>query len=555
MNRIHRFVAVGSGLNYLDDSGQFQSSKDLIELMPDGSAAALHAPLKVRFSPNINTGGSISISTKSNRVFTTDILGLYWYDPVSGNRSLLSLIKDSAGELLPPNQIVYRSAFASIKGSVRFTCTRAALECDVILEQNLVPPTDFSPQTHLEVWHEQMGNVPTPAAKPVILQSTSDPLLRASMAEPDLTEGTLNFGDLWLPVGCAFSWPGDAPDRQTNVAAQIRVPDPVRQADKLPVAKRWVEVNQRHLVLESIPFSSISTKLASLPQASGAKPPSLSGKVFAKLLPPARPSSPKNGGRKAIKLAAAPYRTTGVLLDWIAVSGDGDYTFDSGTSYFVHQGYFGGTVTFQPNCVIKEDSDLVLFGTVVCNGTYDSPSLITTVGDDLFGDTLPEGDPTYNTHNPGDWSPTALWMYWGPGSVAGLKIRWAGVGVQIDGAAGSVSDAAFETCGTGIQGNDNGLALDNVTMCGVGTAISGVDSWALSGSYSDICSGDSNGNGLPDAWEVKYFGYIGVDANADPDGDGLTNFAEYLLGTNPTRPANPDSGGAIGLQVYTPLRP
>src|SRR5207247_3530882 len=45
---------------------------------------------------------------------------------------------------------------------------------------------------------------------------------------------------------------------------------------------------------------------------------------------------------------------------------------------------------------------------------------------------------------------------------------------------------------------------------------------------------DSNANGLPDAWERTYFGTLGVNPDADPDGDGLSNKEEYLAGTNPT---------------------
>jgi len=45
---------------------------------------------------------------------------------------------------------------------------------------------------------------------------------------------------------------------------------------------------------------------------------------------------------------------------------------------------------------------------------------------------------------------------------------------------------------------------------------------------------DTDNNGLPDMWETKYFGRIGVDPNADPDGDGLTNLQEYQQGTDPT---------------------
>jgi alpha-tubulin suppressor-like RCC1 family protein len=45
---------------------------------------------------------------------------------------------------------------------------------------------------------------------------------------------------------------------------------------------------------------------------------------------------------------------------------------------------------------------------------------------------------------------------------------------------------------------------------------------------------DENSNGIPDWWEYKYFGHLGVDPNADPDGDGLSNLQEYQAGTDPT---------------------
>jgi hypothetical protein len=49
-----------------------------------------------------------------------------------------------------------------------------------------------------------------------------------------------------------------------------------------------------------------------------------------------------------------------------------------------------------------------------------------------------------------------------------------------------------------------------------------------------IASGtDSDKNGLPDAWERLNFGHLGVDPDADPDGDGMSNKQEYLADTNP----------------------
>jgi hypothetical protein len=48
-----------------------------------------------------------------------------------------------------------------------------------------------------------------------------------------------------------------------------------------------------------------------------------------------------------------------------------------------------------------------------------------------------------------------------------------------------------------------------------------------------ISPGALDSNGLPIAWELTYFGHTGVNPNADPDGDGMSNYEEYLAGTSP----------------------
>lgn len=51
---------------------------------------------------------------------------------------------------------------------------------------------------------------------------------------------------------------------------------------------------------------------------------------------------------------------------------------------------------------------------------------------------------------------------------------------------------------------------------------------------------DSDNDGMPDAWEVKYQldPHNPADAATDSDGDGYTNIEEYLNGTNPTEKIN-----------------
>jgi hypothetical protein len=46
---------------------------------------------------------------------------------------------------------------------------------------------------------------------------------------------------------------------------------------------------------------------------------------------------------------------------------------------------------------------------------------------------------------------------------------------------------------------------------------------------------DDDEDGLPDLWEIQYFGTIdGVTPQGDPDGDALSNLVEYGLGSDPT---------------------
>ncbi len=44
---------------------------------------------------------------------------------------------------------------------------------------------------------------------------------------------------------------------------------------------------------------------------------------------------------------------------------------------------------------------------------------------------------------------------------------------------------------------------------------------------------DNDADAIADAWELLYFGNLSQAAGADPDQDGISNFDEYLEGTNP----------------------
>lgn len=69
---------------------------------------------------------------------------------------------------------------------------------------------------------------------------------------------------------------------------------------------------------------------------------------------------------------------------------------------------------------------------------------------------------------------------------------------------------------------------------------------------------DSDGDGLPDEWELAEFGNLSRVGSGDGEntgsGDGLTNEEEYWLGVNPNNPNAVVDHSFTGLQVVTPMK-
>src|SRR5581483_6788841 len=105
------FTELETGGSYLDENGFWQPSQELIEAVP-GAAVARKGQLKVIFAPNINTDVCMDAETADGYRIRLQVSGLCYFDASTGQRVVLEEVKDSQGEILPPNRLIYRDAFS-----------------------------------------------------------------------------------------------------------------------------------------------------------------------------------------------------------------------------------------------------------------------------------------------------------------------------------------------------------------------------------------------------------------------------------------------------------
>ncbi len=81
------------------------------------------------------------------------------------------------------------------------------------------------------------------------------------------------------------------------------------------------------------------------------------------------------------------------------------------------------------------------------------------------------------------------------------------------------------------------VGLEGKIIQGMGfTLYGGRAAWDRAGKLAP----DMDGDGLPDSWELQYFGNLNQTGTGDYDGDGVNNLQEYQYGTDP---GNQDSDG------------
>jgi len=110
-----------------------------------------------------------------------------------------------------------------------------------------------------------------------------------------------------------------------------------------------------------------------------------------------------------------------------------------------------------------------------------------------------------------------------------------------------------------LQGAWNWQFVNNDLSKGVHNAAYAIG--LLKASIADL-TGDSNTDGLPDSWQIQYFGSVNdpkAAPNATPAGDGVPNWLKYSLGVDPTIPGVVAPDGVVWVDgkdvATTPIDP
>ncbi len=417
------FVELQAGLHYFEN-GQWRDTEEVIEVTPQG-AVARKGPHKVIFPPNLNVEGAIDLLTPDNVRLRSHVLGLCYRDMANGKRVVIGAVKDSQGELLMPNRVIYRDAFQAVTADVLYTYTKGGFEQDIILRQNPPSPVLYGlnpATTQLEVLTEFI-NPPAPRKQPRALRG-------------GWVDEHLDFGAMHMGEGRAF------------LLAEAR-------PGSLPVIKSWQKIQGRDLLIESVYYPSVKPYLdrlvaaAPLPKRDQEAARTALASTLPKLMPARKEVRP-------IQLASAPTRRwqqeTSVVIDYQLLSSASGFTFQGDTTYYVSGTVnLTGTTTIEGGAVVKftNDSSAIInvSGPVICKtGSY-RPAVFTAKDDNSIGAAISgsSGSPS------GYYAEKALSLSSTNTSLQGLRVSYARKGIEYtDASEHTLTDIQMTLCQNGL---------------------------------------------------------------------------------------------------------
>jgi hypothetical protein len=449
------YTELATGLHFFQD-GQWVESREEIAVVAEG-AVARAGQHKVNFAANLATAGAVDLELPDGQRLRSHVPGLSYFDASSGKSVVIAEVRETAGELQPPNVLLFPNAFTDLKADVRYTYTRAGLEQDVILRERPPRPEVYGlnpATTRLQVWTEFVeAPAPVRTGQAVRLKGGGE-----------LTDETVAFATMQITRGRAFMLGEDSAESETSVA------------------KRWVTVDGRTCLVEEVALPDVRAALEVLPQADEAavRPPT-NGVRHAVSTQPLLPAPPARrlarAGGATIQLAQARSAEPGLVLDYVVLNAtEANYTFKGDETYLVTGPVnLNGTATFEGGTVIKyaknAGAKLCLAALNCQTGPY-RPAVFTARDDNSVGQNISTGTLSgyYANSALEFWSdPPATWC------LTNFRVAYAQLAVKASSQAFTllVEHGQIVHCGSGVRLPGQGdTSLRNVLIGDVQTLLS-----------------------------------------------------------------------------------
>ena len=433
VHRTNSFVELASGLNRLQN-GQWIAAAPEIEIV-NGRGVGRGASHEAIFKANINSTNAIQIRTREGHWLKGRIFGLVYNDRAAQTNVLFATLKDSIGEIVGSNTVIYADAFTAVKADVRYTYKRAGVAQDIVFRE--IPPTPQSFGLNPATTHLMVLTEFTEAPNPAITT-------RQWPSETEMMEDeVVKFGSMRMGRGHAFGMKDGVPSKR-----------------HINVGKRWITAGGRKFLAERVRYSEIRRDLNELQDTiivatNGSA--SVTGKVrwFAEgKVPEALPPSQADDRPIQKTISAAQYKGSDVfVMDYEFVEGYESWYFYCENTYLVSDQVHLLEATFEPDAVIKYEpwGSLYIDGPVSwsgasCNGnTY---TIFTSVNDDTEGDWIEWSSGYPETYGPA----LAVWPQYYSLATSRADVRYASPGIIAN--LSTVTVSATDTTAT--KGGDTG---------------------------------------------------------------------------------------------------
>jgi len=372
VDKISRYIELNPGMHFFEN-GKWTPTEEKILPHPKG-AAAENGFYQVIFGKNLNQTGAIEMIFPDGQRQKNHPIGLYLFDRSSGDWVLVGAIKDSVGQILPPNRVIYRDAFEDIRADVIYTYQKGQFEADVVLRERPASPESWglNPDTTVLEMVSEFPVGPNPKISKRLLKEERDATKRGSMQQPELSDDGIDFGAIQMIQGNAFQM-------------QRGNRKPADKEFKVEVGKRWKLDNGRQLLCEQVDWPAIAQLTADLnPAPSNTRTKRLGGK---RSWPQARAPVSQSPMEPGV-LADEP----GMVLDYISNVSSGTVVFNSYTGYsttylVVNTVTLTSPVVIMGGAVIKYDRNAsLIFASTVTGPT--TTAYFTAIDDHTVGDQI-----------------------------------------------------------------------------------------------------------------------------------------------------------------------